>query len=461
MPSPFGRYELLERLAGGGMGEVYLARQQGPDGFEKLLVVKTLLEHLSCDEELILMFKDEARVTARLIHPNICQVFEFEQANGVYYMAMEYLRGDDLRRLSRECERQGKPLPPELVCRIISDAAAGLDFAHSLRDPDGKPYGIVHRDISPQNIFVTFEGAVKVIDFGVAKAAGRAQHTRTGALKGKCSYMSPEQAAGQPVDNRSDIFALGIVLHELLSGQRLFKGDSDLETLARVEACEVPSLASLPKELDAIVLKALAKNREDRYRTAQELRLLLEDWLTQNRMRASSAHLSEFLKSLYAERLATKPRETVVSSFEPTKNNRTPSTGVKSSGRIWGAIGTAAAVVVASVVIAAPKPVVSVQAVPPPPVIVAAVAPPSKQHLVTLQAEPPGAEIYEGSRLLGKAPKIWTDAGEGEHELRLSHDGYRDETRKIVVEKDGQEFSFKLRRLEALKKPELEIKAER
>ena len=452
MHSTLGRYELLERLAGGGMGEVYLARQKGPDGFEKLLVVKTLLQHLSEDEELILMFKDEARVTARLIHPNICQVFEFEQAGGVYYMAMEYLRGHDLRRLWRECERQGRPLPPELVCRIVADAAAGLDFAHSLRDPSGKPYGIVHRDVSPQNIFVTFEGAVKVIDFGVAKAAGRAQHTRTGALKGKCSYMSPEQAQGLPVDNRSDIFALGIVLHELLSGQRLFKGDSDLETLARVEACAVPPLPS--KELDAIAAKALAKNPDDRFRTAQELRLALEEWLTQNRMRASQAHLAEFLKAIPIER----PREAVVSSFEPTKNNRTPSTAAKASRRHWIAAGAAGATALAAaILIARPRPVASPKAAPQP--AAAVVAPAPKLHLVTLQAEPAGAEIREGGRLIGKAPKIWSEASEGEHELRVSHDGYRDETRKVLVEKDGQEFSFKLRKLD--RKPGLEIKAER
>jgi serine/threonine protein kinase len=457
MPSTLGRYELLERLAGGGMGEVYLARQKGPDGFEKLLVVKTLLQHLSEDEELILMFKDEARVTARLIHPNICQVFEFDQADGVYYMAMEYLRGHDLRRLWRECERQGKPLPPELVCRIIADAAAGLDFAHALRDPSGKPYGIVHRDVSPQNIFVTFEGAVKVIDFGVAKAAGRAQHTRTGALKGKCSYMSPEQAAGQPVDNRSDIFALGIVLHELLSGQRLFKGDSDLETLARVEACVVPPL--VPKELDAIAAKALAKNPDDRFRAAQELRLALEDWLTQNRMRASQAHLAEFLKSIPVERR----REAASSSFEPTRNNRTPSTGTKESKRHWIAAGVAGALALAAaILVARPRPAASPQTEPRPAAVAAVVAPPApKVHLVTLQAEPAGAEIREGGRLIGKAPKIWSDAGEGEHELRLSHEGYRDETRKVVVERDGQELSFKLHKLEPARKPELEIKAER
>src|SRR5215468_770915 len=294
MHPTFGRYELLKRLAGGGMGEVYLARNRGIDGFSKLLVIKTLLPHLGEDEEFITMFKDEARVTAQLIHPNICQVFEFDQVSGVYYMSMEYLRGEDLRRLWKACEHKGTPLRVPLICRIIADAASGLDFAHGLRDAKGEPYNIVHRDISPQNILVTFEGGVKIIDFGVAKAAGRAQHTQTGALKGKYSYMSPEQVAGtKEIDGRSDIFALGIVLHELLTGRRLFKADSDVQTLERVRQCVVvpPSRLNpqLPPGLDAIVLKALAKNRDERYATAQEFRLALEDWLIQGRMSASSA----------------------------------------------------------------------------------------------------------------------------------------------------------------------------
>jgi len=294
------------------MGEVYLARQRGLDGFQKLVVIKTLLPHLCEDEEFITMFKDEARLTAQLIHPNICQVFEFDQVGDTYYLAMEYLRGEDLRRLWKACELRATPLRVPLICRIIADSAAGLDFAHSLRDSSGAPFRIVHRDISPQNILVTFEGGVKIIDFGVAKAAGRAQHTRTGALKGKYSYMSPEQVAGQDVDGRSDLFALGIVLHELLTGRRLFKAESDVQTLARVREAHVdpPSRLNpqLPAGLDAIVLKALAKKPRDRFETAQKFRLALEDWLIQGRMSASSAHLAEFLKVVYQERLEKESR---------------------------------------------------------------------------------------------------------------------------------------------------------
>jgi hypothetical protein len=528
MHPTFGRYELLKRLAGGGMGEVYLARQRGIDGFQKLLVIKTLLPHLTEEEEFIVMFKDEARVTAQLIHPNICQVLGFEQVGGVYYMAMEYLRGDDLRKLWKACEQNGTPLPVPLICRVISDAAAGLDFAHSRRNPEGQPYNIVHRDISPQNILVTFEGGVKVIDFGVAKAAGRAQHTRTGALKGKCSYMSPEQAAGMNVDNRSDIFALGIVLHEMLTGRRLFKADSDVQTLARVRECVVqpPSRLNpqLPHGLDAIVLKALAKNPGDRFRTAQELRLALEDWLTQGRMSASSAHLAELLKVVYAERLEKEARfgpllgdagfrgpapggsitpasvrTGAQAQGEPATNERlqapvaasevSPSRLPTESAtspfgtrhRLWATAGCIMAVLVLTAAIvskaatlprAVPTPQLALDAKPaearitaagqqPLAIVLPGAAP--AVHLVTLDAEPSGAEVYEGSRLIGRTPRIWSGATEGEHELRVAHEGYRDEIAKIVVSKDAEEFKFTLRRNAAVKKtaPELGIKAER
>jgi eukaryotic-like serine/threonine-protein kinase len=469
----FGRYELLKRLAGGGMGEVFLARQRGLHGFEKLVVIKTLLPHLCEDEELIAMFRDEARVTAQLIHPNICQVFEFDQVGGVYYMAMEYLRGEDLRRLWRACEQKQRKLPVPLACRIVADAAAGLDFAHALRDASGRSFGIVHRDVSPQNIFVTFEGGVKLIDFGVAKATGRAQHTRTGALKGKYGYMSPEQAAGAGVDGRSDIFALGVVLHELLTGRRLFKAESDLETLARVRACQVPGPSAinreLPARLDSLVLRALAKAPEDRFSTAQEMRLSLEEWLIEERKGASSAHLAEFLKTIYAERAAAEVTAEAgapgpIAGAEPsqagTAAGAPPFRARKRMRATAAAIGLASAG--AALVLLLPRAKEPLAPVPRAANVV--VAPPPRTRMVTIQAEPEGAEIYEGTRLIGRAPKIWADALDGEHELTLRREGYHEERGRIVVARDGDEFHFRLKKLEAAARKtrrEPSIKAER
>ena len=485
MTPTFGRYELLKRLAGGGMGEVFLARQRGLHGFQKLLVLKTLLPHLSEDEELITMFKDEARVTAQLIHPNICQVFEFDQAAGVYYMAMEYLRGEDLRRLWRACESAGRRLPVPLVCRIVADAASGLDFAHGLRDAEGAPYQIVHRDISPQNVFVTFEGGVKIIDFGVAKAAGRAQHTRTGALKGKYGYMSPEQAAGLAVDNRSDVFALGVVLHELLTGRRLFKAESDVQTLARVCACEVPPPSELnpqlPPGLDPIVLRALRKDPGERFRTAQEFRLALEDWLVLGRMSASSAHLAEFLKVVYAERLdrearlgpllgeaplsASAPEVATPAEATPLATTQAPPlfrsrTAARISVLLGAALILAAAVVVLRPQVAPPSAptrpaeVLATPALPPPE--------PPRVYSVRIVVEPEGTEIFEGDRRIGTSPASWS-ATPGTHGLAFVHPGYAKASASLVAARDGEEFRFKaLRRLEPRRPArELGIKAER
>lgn len=306
----FGDYQLIKRLATGGMAQIYLARKQGPEGFSKFNVVKRILPHLSENEEFVKMFLDEARIAARLDHPNIVQIFDFGAADDTYFIAMEYIQGEDVRRVWKATEAAGTSIPVPLVCRIISDASAGLDFAHAYTDPSGLALNIVHRDVSPQNILVTFEGGVKVVDFGIAKAADQATVTRSGVLKGKYSYMSPEQAAGKRVDRRTDIFALGVVMYELLTGDRLFKRTNDILTLNAVSECDVkpPSwlVPSLPKDLDAIVMKALAKDPEHRFQEAGQLRLALEDWLTDHRQPGSNAHLAAYMKELFADRIAAE-----------------------------------------------------------------------------------------------------------------------------------------------------------
>jgi serine/threonine protein kinase len=304
----YGSYQLIKRLATGGMAQIYLARQKGLEGFEKLLVVKRILPHLAENADFVRMFLDEARIAARLNHPNIVQIFNLGAQDDSYFIAMEYIHGEDVRRVWKRSEQKGTPMPIQLVCRVIMEACNGLDYAHKKTDQNGKPLGIVHRDVSPQNILVTFEGGVKVVDFGIAKAADQAVVTRSGVLKGKYSYMSPEQALGKKLDQRSDIFALGVVLYELLTGTRLFKRANDIQTLNAVTECVVPPPSEvdedIPKDLDPIVLKALGKEPEQRYDEAIQLQMALEEWLLKHQLPSSSAHLAAFMQELYAERLA-------------------------------------------------------------------------------------------------------------------------------------------------------------
>ncbi|MFZ5471255.1 MAG: serine/threonine protein kinase [Myxococcota bacterium] len=310
----YGDYQLIKRLATGGMAQIYLARQVGLEGFEKLLVVKRILPHLTENDDFVRMFLDEARIAARLNHPNIVQIFNLGAQDDSYFIAMEYIHGEDVRRVWRRAESVGRRFPVALVCRVIMDACAGLDYAHKKADPAGKPLNIVHRDISPQNILVTFEGGVKIVDFGIAKAADQATVTRSGVLKGKYAYMSPEQASGQrKLDHRTDIFALGIVLYELLTGTRLFKRANDIQTLNAVTECDVspPSTVSdrVPADLDPVVMRALAKNPDERYQEAIHLQVALERWLLLHKLPSSSAHLAAFMGEVYADRLAREAEE--------------------------------------------------------------------------------------------------------------------------------------------------------
>ncbi len=307
MAVPFGKYQLLRKIASGGMGQVFLALEKGA-GFERLVVLKLILPHLSEDEDFLSMFLEEARLVARLAHPNLITILDLTEIDNRYCLAMEYVQGEDVRRLEKHARVAGKPLPVGLALRIIAEAAAGLDYAHQARDAQGKPLRLVHRDVSPQNILVGFDGGVKVIDFGVAKAAGSTSETATGVLKGKYPYMSPEQANGQHVDARSDLFALGVVLWELITGRRLFKGESDLMTLRLVRDCQVPAPSQLnpklPPGLDELVLKALAPSPDARFTDCAAFRLAIEDYILQYRLPASNAHLSAYLRDLYAERIS-------------------------------------------------------------------------------------------------------------------------------------------------------------
>ncbi|TQF12427.1 serine/threonine protein kinase [Myxococcus llanfairpwllgwyngyllgogerychwyrndrobwllllantysiliogogogochensis] len=306
-PQSFGKYQLLKKLATGGMAEVWLARQSGIEGFHKNLVVKRILPHLAEDREFVEMFRNEALIAARFNHPNIAQVYEFGEANGTYYIAMEFIHGEDLGRVMRKAASAGQWIARPLAIRIVAAACEGLHYAHSRTDDAGRPLRVVHRDISPQNILISFDGSVKLVDFGIAKAADQASLTKSGAIKGKFAYMAPEQAAGKPLDGRADIFAIGLVLYELLTGVRPLKRDSELATLQAAMECAIqpPSqVADVPEEMDPVVMRAVTKNADDRYRDARTFQTALEEILVGQRWVAGSVQISELMETLFADRLA-------------------------------------------------------------------------------------------------------------------------------------------------------------
>ena len=302
-----GNYEIMQSIGSGGMAEVFLARHAGPMGFEKILVLKCIHPHLAKEKNFVDMFLDEARLAARISDPRVVQIHELGEANGTYFMAMEYLAGESLSTIVKTAIRGGTLLAPPLAARIIADAAAGLHAAHELRDTKGRLLEVVHRDVSHGNIVVLYSGGVKVLDFGVAKARDSLQTTSAGERKGKFGYMSPEQVRGDDVDRRSDVFSLGVVLWEALTNQRLFAADSELETVRRV-IDGVPPIAStlnkkVPPELDAIVGRALTKDRRDRYATAAELSRALEDWLRASGSAASTSDVAVYMRSAFADRM--------------------------------------------------------------------------------------------------------------------------------------------------------------
>lgn len=278
-----GDYVLDRKIATGGMAEIWLGRKAGPAGFTKQVVVKRILRHLSEDSKFREMFLDEARLAAQLEHPNIVQIFDLGESGGDYFIAMEYIDGWDLEGILARSQSLGRPLPPALVARIMADACVALDYAHHFKDATGQPAHLVHRDISPQNILVSKSGVVKLVDFGVAKAATSSHKTQTGAVKGKLSYMSPEQITAKPLDGRSDIFALGIVLYELLTGQRPFGHDSELLAVTAIlhEQPRQPSslTSDIPIELEHVILRALQKDPAARFQSAGEMQVALEQAL--------------------------------------------------------------------------------------------------------------------------------------------------------------------------------------
>ncbi|MCB9651690.1 MAG: protein kinase [Deltaproteobacteria bacterium] len=304
------RYRLVHKLGVGGMAEVFLAQQRGLAGFEKLVVIKRVLPQLRQDSGFVNMLLAEARLAAGLRHPNIVEIYDVHRDEGDFFIVMEYLAGEDLRLMLATARKAGFRFPVGVAGRIISDASAGLDFAHRAVDADGRPLGVVHRDIGPTNIILTYHGISKVLDFGVAKANIHNIYTRPGTLKGKYGYASPEQVQHRALDARSDIFSLGIVLHELLTGQRLFRGKTPPETLKAVmEAPIVPPSRinpEVPPALDELVARALERDRNRRLSSAGELQEQLEHILEQNDLLLSAHQVASWVSAHFAEAKARR-----------------------------------------------------------------------------------------------------------------------------------------------------------
>ncbi|NPC53601.1 protein kinase, partial [Corallococcus exiguus] len=275
-----GKYEVLCRLSTGGMAEIFLAAQKGLAGFRKMVVLKQILPDIRGEEEFVRMFLDEAKVTAAFNHPHIAHVYDLDVADGELFLAMEFVPGATLVEVARACRTAHEPIPMGLSLMAVRDTAVALNYAHSFTDPLGRPSPVVHRDVAEKNIMVTYEGVTKLLDFGIAKSLARAGRTAVGMVKGTSGYMSPEQIMGDPLDARSDLFSLGVVLHECLTGMRLFYAKSAEAMMNAVLSGDVPPPSrvnkEVPPELDAIVLKALAKRREDRYGTTLEFARAIE-----------------------------------------------------------------------------------------------------------------------------------------------------------------------------------------
>jgi len=302
-PIRFGKYLLLEKQATGGMAQLYRSKIIGVQGFEKFVAIKQILPHLAEDAELVNSFIHEAKLAALLNHQNIVQIYDFGNLEGSYFITMEYLFGKDLRIVSNKAREADRPIPIEHALFIASRICAGLEYAHNLKDFQGKPLHIIHRDISPQNILITYEGDVKIVDFGIAKAANQSAMTQVGMIKGKVAYMSPEQAAGRPIDHRSDIFSAGILLYEMVTGSRMFKGEDTIQILAKVREAEFEPLRSargdLPDKLYAILDRALAKDPENRYSSGGEMQADLEECLFLLSVRPAARGLAEYMKELF------------------------------------------------------------------------------------------------------------------------------------------------------------------
>ena len=466
-PNRIGRYEVLGQLATGGMAEILLARLEGPSDFRRAVVIKRILPQYAQRSAFVAMFLDEARIVAKIRHPNVVQVQELGEHEGDVFLVLEYVAGENLSSVLKRATANGEKIAAELVAYIIAESCAGLHAAHELVSEDGKRQNLVHRDVSPQNVFVAYDGHVKVLDFGVALTDERLARTEAGDVKGKFEYMSPEQANGTPLDRRSDIFAMGIVLYELATGRRLFKRTSHARALEAI--CKEPIIPpsrlveSFPSALESVIMRALAKRPEDRYPTAAEMR---KDLLELARaLPAPVESLAAQMQRLFPDRIAEKeellrlvreghdlPRLPAGEVDEPIRVPEVPSPPPGSAAAPTPApraLGIALSVVTALLVVAVAAVVLSWRPVSPPadkpdpPLTIASAtelpiaAPPSSVVLVHVESSPPGARVSADGRPRGVTPlDIQVARGTTPIAIELRSSGYSPATQPVVPDAD-------------------------
>ena len=493
LPRQFGKYTLLRAIASGGMANVYLAIQRAVAGFEKLVVIKRILPQLSKDPAFVEMLLSEARTAATLNHPNIVQTFDVGEVESTYYIAMEHINGEDIRSIVRAMKRASvTDFPIEHTLSIVLGMCAGLAYAHEKKDLEGKPLHIVHRDISPQNVLITFTGDVKIVDFGIAKTSEAAvlERTQAGQLKGKVPYMSPEQAAGKEIDHRSDIFAVGIMLFELTTGRRLFKAKSELETLKLICEREYPKpsqiRANYPPALERIVMKALAKDPDQRYLSARDMQGDLEVFIREERIAASAVSCASWMKGLFEDKIAeqkealqdVKQLADVIASQRrvDTDTYTSTTTGAsiisgtdisaytaagKRGGRLWPVVAVVSALVVlggAGLFVTMGD---SPQAPGFGPVPTTAVPEaPAKKGSVRVVTNPEGAYVRVGGDLqggktpmtLGKLPLA------SDIEVKISMEGYETVTKTVHLTEAESEDTLEVKLAKGSVTVELEVK---
>ncbi len=446
-PERLGQYELLRRLAAGGMGEVFLARQSGPGGFSRTVVVKRLLPHLASDPAFVQMFVNEARVVSQLSHPNIAQVFEFGEERGAYYLCLEFVRGRTLLQVIKALKARQRLLNPALAVELVVQTLRGLQHAHALR-VDGQPAPVIHRDMSPDNILVGLDGRARIIDFGIARSAELASTTRTGTIKGKFAYMAPERFSEQTsreADPRLDVYSMGVVLYECLTGQRPFRGSTDAALVGAILSAEPAPMhelnAATPEALSTIVSQAIARSPEARLASAGAFSAALESWAAANGGLAGEAMVATLMTGLFGdddEPLPVTPQVAAPTSVEVSRFEPPP--------RRWPwAVAAGVGVVGAALWLGLPRregpmavseaPMIDVVDSGAPPVVVAAV--PARSGRVVFRVKPWG-EIWLGEARLGVTPNVRVERPAGRYTFTVRHPDFPPRALSVEVQPDTE-----------------------